>query len=314
MAKTILVSGGAGFLGANLCEALVERGDTVVCADNLITGRVQNINGLKNKPNFSFIECDITLTLPKQIAEIKYDAIANLASIGSPPKYFKFATETLMSGSVGTKNMLDLALRDNARFMHTSTSEVYGDPAVHPQTETYWGNVNPYGARSMYDESKRFAEALIWVYRRQKDLNTGVVRIFNTYGPKMDPNDGRVVSNFVIQALKGQPLTIYGEGQQTRSFCYVSDQINGLINMLDSDVEGPINIGNPGEFTMLELAKEVLNQTKSNSRLVHKPLPADDPAKRQPDITLAKQLLGWKPKVSLPEGLKPTIAYFRSAI
>jgi dTDP-glucose 4,6-dehydratase len=311
MAKTVLVSGGAGFLGANLCAALVDRGDTVVCVDNLLTGRKENIANLLDKQNFSFIECDITQPLSKAITNQKYDAVANLASVGSPPKYFKYAVETLMSGSVGTKQMLEIAKRDNARFLHTSTSEVYGNPSVHPQPESYWGNVNSYGARSMYDESKRFAEALIWVYRNQRNVNTGIVRIFNTYGPKMDPEDGRVVSNFIIQALKSEPITVYGEGKQTRSFCYVSDQIDGLLKLLDSDVEGPVNIGNPQEFTMIELAEKILKQTGSKSKLTYKPLPPDDPTQRKPDITLANKLLGWNPKISIDDGLKPTIEYFK---
>jgi dTDP-glucose 4,6-dehydratase len=312
--RNILVTGGAGFLGTNLCEALLAAGDKVVCADNLITGRRKNIASLETNENFSFIEADITKDLPASITGQKYDVIVNMASIGSPPKYFENAVSTLQSGSIGTHKMLELAERDNARFIHTSTSEVYGEPEVHPQPETYWGNVNSYGARSMYDESKRFAEALIWVYRNQKNVNTGIVRIFNTYGPHMDPEDGRVVSNFIIQALKGEPITIYGKGTQTRSFCYVSDQIAGIMALINSDVEGPVNVGNPVEFTMHELADKVLELTGSKSELVYKPLPPDDPTQRKPDITRAQEALHWAPKVPLEEGLKPTIEYFSAEL
>jgi dTDP-glucose 4,6-dehydratase len=312
--RKILISGGAGFLGSHLAKAYLDAGDAVVCVDNLSTGRRQNIAKLTPLPQFTFIEADITQDLPQAVTGQTYDIIANLASPASPPKYLKLSVETLMVGALGTKNLLDLAQRDNARFMQASTSEVYGDPEVHPQPETYWGNVNSYGARAMYDEAKRFAEALIWVYHHQKNVNTCMVRIFNTYGPHMDPEDGRVVSNFVIQALKNEPITMYGEGKQTRSFCYVSDQIEGMIKLIDSDQEGPINIGNPGEFTMLELAQKVIAQTKSTSKIVHQPLPPDDPTQRKPDITRAKTLLSWEPKVSLEEGLKPTIEYFRGQL
>lgn len=312
--RNILISGGAGFLGSNLCKAYLDKGDRVFCVDNLLTGRRQNIAALEKNKNFTFIKHDITEPLPDSITKQKYDIVANLASYGSPPKYFKYAIETLLVGATGTKQMLDLAERDGARFMHTSTSEVYGEPHVHPQPESYWGNVNSYGARSMYDESKRFAEALIWVYRKQRGVNTAIVRIFNTYGPNMDPEDGRVVSNFIIQALKNEPITIYGKGTQTRSFCYVDDQINGLIKLTESNEEGPINIGNPNEFTMLELAEKVLKLTGSKSTLTHKPLPPDDPSQRQPDITLAKERLGWESKVMLDEGLAPTIAYFKTQL
>jgi dTDP-glucose 4,6-dehydratase len=312
--RNILVAGGAGFLGSNLCKVLLDRGDRVVCIDNLCTGREKNIAGLRENPSFSFVKCDITSPLPDELASQKYDVIANLASPASPPKYVELAVETLLVGSAGTKNLLDLALASKARYVHTSTSEVYGDPVVHPQPESYWGNVNPYGDRSMYDESKRFSEALIRVYRYQKKLDTGVIRIFNTYGPNMDPEDGRVVSNFIIQALKAEPITMYGEGTQTRSFCYVDDQVNGIVKMIDGDLEGPVNIGNPDEFTMKELADKVLAQTGSASALTHRPLPPDDPGRRKPDITLAKEQLGWEPRVSLDEGLVPTIAYFKAEL
>jgi nucleoside-diphosphate-sugar epimerase len=313
--RTVLVAGGSGFLGSHLCKSLLDNGDAVVCVDNLCTGRRQNIAGLESDPNFTFIQHDITTTLPESITDKKYDVVTNLASPASPPKYVALAIETLLVGALGTKNMLDLALRDKARYVHTSTSEVYGEPLVHPQPESYWGNVNSYGARSMYDESKRFAEALIWVYRNQKQLNTGIVRIFNTYGPHMDPEDGRVVSNFIIQALKGEPITMYGDGTQTRSFCYVSDQINGIMALINSaTVEGPINVGNPDEFTMKELADKVLALTGSSSDIEYKPRPPDDPSQRKPDITHAKDQLNWKPVVPLGEGLKPTIDYFKTEL
>lgn len=312
--RTILIAGGAGFLGSHLCKALLDAGDSVVCVDNLCTGRAQNIAHLQDNPNFTFIEHDITKDLPDAITTRTYDVVANLASPASPPKYVELALETLLVGALGTKNMLDLALRNKARFIQTSTSEVYGEPEVHPQPESYWGNVNSYGARSMYDESKRFGEALIWVYRNQKQVNTGIVRIFNTYGPHMDPEDGRVVSNFIIQALKGEPITMYGDGTQTRSFCYVSDQIAGIVALINSDIEGPVNVGNPVEFTMNELAEKVISLTGSASSIEHKPRPPDDPTQRKPDITRAKEQLGWEPKVPLLQGLEPTIAYFKSEL
>ncbi len=313
MAK-VLLSGGAGFLGSHLAKALLDRGDSVVAVDNLSTGRRENIAELEKHPQFTYVEADITKPLPGEITAKKYDIVANLASPASPPKYLKLSVETLMVGALGTKNMLDIALRDNARFMQASTSEVYGDPTVHPQPEHYLGNVNSYGARAMYDESKRFAEALIWVYQNQKNANTCMVRIFNTYGPHMDPADGRVVSNFIMQALKNEPITMYGDGAQTRSFCYVSDQVAGMLKLVDSNEHGPINIGNPGEFTMLELAQKVVAKTGSSSKIVHEQLPPDDPTQRRPDITKAKKALGWEPKVSLDEGLEPTIAYFRTQL
>ena len=310
----VLIAGGAGFVGSHLAKAFLDKGDAVVSVDNLCTGRLENIAHLQDNPNFTHVDADITQDLPASITDQTYDIIANLASPASPPKYLRLSVETLMVGAIGTKNLLDLAVRDGARFMQASTSEVYGDPQVHPQPETYWGNVNSYGARAMYDESKRFAEALIWVYRNQKDANTCLVRIFNTYGPHMDPEDGRVVSNFVIQALKNEPITIYGEGQQTRSFCYVSDQIDGMIKLIESDEHDPINIGNPGEFTMIEFAEKVIAATGSSSQIVHKPLPPDDPTQRRPEITAAKEKLGWEPKVNLDEGLRPTIEYFKSQL
>jgi dTDP-glucose 4,6-dehydratase len=314
MSRRVLVAGGAGFLGSHLCEELLKKGYSVVCVDNLCTGRRNNIVKLENNTLFRFVESSITEKMPASVTSLTYDVVANLASPASPPQYTRLAVETLMVGSTGTKQLLDLAERDKARYIHTSTSEVYGDPLTNPQVETYWGNVNSYGARSMYDESKRFSEAMIWVYRNQKNVNTGVIRIFNTYGPNMDPEDGRVISNFIMQALKNEPITMYGDGQQTRSFCYASDQVAGLMAMIDCDEEGPINIGNPDEFNMQELADKVLGLTKSQSTIVRKPLPPDDPTQRKPDITRAQERLGWYPKVSLDEGLQVTIEYFKSCL
>ncbi len=311
MAITALVAGGAGFLGSHLCRAFLDRGYKVVCADNLVTGRRQNIAELEKNPDFTFVNCDVSEPLPKKVTEHTYGLVASLASPASIPKYEKYAVETLMVGSAGVKNLLDLAKRDNARFLHTSTSEVYGEPLVHPQLETYWGNVNSYGPRAMYDEAKRFAEALIWVYHHQHGVNTAVVRIFNTYGPHMDPEDGRVVSNFIMQAINNQSITMYGDGKQTRSFCYVSDQIKGLLKLIDSGQEGPINIGNPEEFTLLELAEKVIALTGSTSKIIHLEARPDDPTQRKPDITKAKELLDWVPSVRLEQGLAPTIEYFK---
>ncbi len=313
MSHRALVAGGAGFLGSHLCAALLARGTTVVCVDNLLTGRKVNIAQLELNPAFSFVKHDITRPLPTKVASQKYDLVVSMASPASIPKYEQYAVETLMVGSLGVKHLLDLAQRDNARFLHTSTSEVYGEPQVSPQPESYWGNVNSYGPRAMYDEAKRFAEALIWVYKHQYGVDTALVRIFNTYGPHMDPADGRVVSNFIVQALAGVPITVYGDGKQTRSFCYVSDQIAGLLQLIDSGQEGPINIGNPGEFTLLELAQKVIAQTDSASQLVFQSARPDDPTQRKPDIAKAQKLLGWKPVVALDEGLAKTIEYFRTA-
>lgn len=312
--RNILIAGGGGFVGSHLAKAFLDKGDAVVSVDNFCTGRPENIAALVDHPNFTSIEADITQPLPQSVTNKKYDVVANLASPASPPKYLKLSVETLMVGALGTQHLLDLALRDNARFMQASTSEVYGDPTVHPQPESYWGNVNSYGARAMYDEAKRFGEALIWVYRNQKNANTCLVRIFNTYGPHMDPQDGRVVSNFIIQALKNEPITMYGDGTQTRSFCYVSDQVEGMMELIESNEHDPINIGNPGEFTMIELAKKVITMTGSASKIVHMPLPPDDPTQRRPDITKAKELLDWEPKVALDAGLEPTISYFRTQL
>jgi nucleoside-diphosphate-sugar epimerase len=312
--KTILIAGGGGFLGSHLAAHFVENGDNVVVVDNFSTGRKANLVNLVGRPNYTIIEADITNSLPVDITNMKFDIIANLASPASPPHYQRLAIETLMVGSLGTQNLLDLARTNNARFFQASTSEVYGDPEVHPQPESYKGSVNSYGPRSMYDESKRYAEALIYAYREKYGISTGIIRIFNTYGPNMDPMDGRVVSNLIVQAIKNKPMTLYGDGNQTRSFCYVSDLINGFVRMIESDEEGPINLGNPNEFTIKQLAEEIVRLTGTTSKLVFEPLPGDDPMQRQPVIDKARKLLSWEPEVQLSEGLEKTIAYFRQTV
>lgn len=314
MSKTVLISGAAGFLGSYLCDHYLSKGCDVVAVDNLSTGSMANISHLNSEKNFQFINHDIVLDLPESITNKTYDLILNMASPASPPQYQRLAVETLEVGSVGTKNMLELAKRDKARFFHASTSEVYGDPEVHPQPESYKGSVNCYGPRSMYDESKRYAEALIYVYKTKYEVDTTIARFFNTYGPRMDADDGRVVSNFIVQALKGEPLTVYGDGLQTRSFCFVEDLINGIALLIDSNEAGPINLGNPGEFTMLELAEKILKLTSSKSELKHLPLPGDDPLQRKPVIELAQKKLNWTPTIQLEDGLIKTIEYFKSKI
>lgn len=309
--KTILVTGGAGFIGNHLCRKLLSDGQRVVCVDNLFSGRLENIKDLVGNKNFAFIKHDIVKPLKDKE---KFHEIYNLACIASPVGYQNKPVETLLVSSVGVKNILDLAIFAKAKFLQTSTSEVYGDPKVHPQKESYFGNVNPIGIRSCYDEGKRFAESLIFVYRRLYGLDAKVVRIFNTYGPNMHPTDGRVISNFLSQALNNKPITVYGDGSQTRSFCYVSDLVLGLIAMMESKESGPINLGNPGEFTILELAKVIIKLTKSGSKIIHKDLPGDDPTKRRPDITLAKNRLNWSPKVFLEEGLKLSLPYFKEML
>ena len=306
----ILITGGAGFLGSHLCDRLLADGHDLVCLDNLFTGSKDNIAHLLANPNFEFVRHDI-------IDPFKYevDQIYNLACPASPPHYQYNPIKTTKTSVMGAINCLGLAKRVKARVFQASTSEVYGDPTVHPQPESYWGNVNPIGRRSCYDEGKRCAETLFFDYHRENKVDIRVVRIFNTYGPRMHPNDGRVVSNFIVQALKGEPITIYGDGTQTRSFCYVDDLIEGFLRLMNQTATvGPINLGNPGEFTMLELAEQVLKLTKSKSKIVHQPLPADDPKQRRPDITLARKFLKWEPKVPLAEGLKKTIAYFRTKV
>lgn len=309
--KRILVTGGAGFLGSHLCERLLDDGHEVICVDNYFTGNRGNIADLLGNPRFEVMRHDITFPL-----YVEVDEIYNLACPASPIHYQRDPVQTTKTSVIGAINMLGLAKRVGAKIFQASTSEVYGDPDIHPQSESYWGRVNCIGPRSCYDEGKRCAETLFFDYRRQNDALIKVVRIFNTYGPKMHPNDGRVISNFIMQALRGDPITIYGDGKQTRSFCYVSDLIDAFVRMMDSDDElvGPINIGNPGEFTMIELANEIIALTDSESELVFKPLPADDPRQRQPDITQAKEKLGWEPRISLKGGLKPTIEYFKEFV
>ncbi|MCF7817189.1 MAG: SDR family oxidoreductase [Kiritimatiellales bacterium] len=305
--KRVLVTGGAGFLGSFLCERLLAEGCDVICMDNFFTGRKANIAHLINNPYFELMRHDVTFPF-----YVEVDEIYNLACPASPVHYQFDPVQTTKTSVHGAINVLGLAKRVKAKVFQASTSEVYGDPSVHPQPESYWGNVNPIGIRSCYDEGKRCAETLFFDYWRQHKLRIKVVRIFNTYGPRMHPNDGRVVSNFIMQALRGENITIYGDGSQTRSFCYVSDLIEGWIRLMATgdDVTGPINIGNPGEFTMIELAENVIELTGSKSKLVFEPLPADDPKQRKPDITLAKEKLGWEPKVQLREGLAKTIEYF----
>ncbi len=301
-----LVTGGAGFLGSHLCERLLNDGHEVICLDNYFTGRMANVAHLRDNKCFELIRHDVTEPILLEV-----DRIFNLACPASPIHYQFNPVKTIKTSVMGAINMLGLAKRVYARILQASTSEVYGDPAVHPQTEDYWGNVNPIGIRSCYDEGKRVAETLFMDYHRQNKVDIRIVRIFNTYGPRMLPNDGRVVSNFIVQALNGEDLTIYGDGSQTRSFCYVDDLIEGFVRMMNQDkIIGPVNIGNPGEFTMLELAKEVLDLTGSKSKIVYKPLPGDDPKMRRPDITLAKEALGWEPTIPLRKGLEKTIVYF----
>jgi UDP-glucuronate decarboxylase len=310
-AYRVLVTGGAGFLGSHLCERLLAGKYEVVCADNFFTGTRRNVAHLLGDPRFELLRHDITFPL-----YVEVDRIFNLACPASPVHYQFDPVQTTKTSVHGAINMLGLAKRVRARILQASTSEVYGDPEVHPQTEAYWGRVNPIGVRSCYDEGKRCAETLFFDYYRQHQLDIKVVRIFNTYGPRMHPSDGRVVSNFIVQALRGEDITIHGDGQQTRSFCYVDDMIDGIVRMMESpaDFPGPVNVGNPVEFTMLELAESVARLTASRSRLVFRPLPQDDPRQRQPDIRLARERLGWEPKVSLEDGLKETIGYFRKLL
>ena len=305
--QRVLVTGGAGFLGSHLCDKLIAAGYEVLCVDNLFTGNKENIRHLLDYPHFEFKCHDITEPLFEEV-----DQIYNLACPASPPHYQFDPIMTAKTCFFGALNMLGLAKRCKARILQASTSEVYGDPAVHPQPEKYRGNVNPIGIRSCYDEGKRIAETLFFDYHRHHNVDIRVVRIFNTYGPRMNPDDGRVVSNFIMQALHNEDITIYGDGRQTRSFCYVDDLINGMYRMMNvEDFSGPVNLGNPGEFTMLELAEKVIAKTKSKSKITFKPLPADDPTQRKPVITLAKEKLGWEPTVALDDGLERTIAYFR---
>jgi dTDP-glucose 4,6-dehydratase len=305
----VVITGGAGFLGSHLTDVLLARDDEVVAIDNLVTGSPANIAHLRDHPRHAFVHHDVSTYIG---VDGPVDAVMHFASPASPVDYLEMPIQTLKVGSLGTHNSLGLAMAKGARYLLASTSEVYGDPLVHPQAETYWGNVNPIGPRGVYDEAKRFAEAMTMAYHRAHGLDVGIARIFNTYGPRMRANDGRVVSNFLVQALQGRPLTVYGDGRQTRSFCYVDDEVRGIVALLDSGETGPINIGNPGEFTMLELAEQVLEVTGSRSEVVHEPLPVDDPQQRRPDITLARERLDWEPGVPLREGLERTASHFRA--
>lgn len=308
--RLVLVTGAAGFLGSHLCDALLMEGYRVVGVDNLCTGSRENIDHLKREPRFLFEQADITQ--PFDVGKVDY--VFNFASPASPVDYMRLGVETLLVGSAGTLNTLEIAKKYGAGYLHASTSECYGDPLVHPQAETYWGNVNPIGPRSVYDEAKRFSEAAVAAYQRYYGVNTHLVRIFNTYGPRLQPQDGRLISNLVMQALRGEPLTIYGDGSQTRSFCYCSDLIDGILRLAKSDEHDPVNIGNPEEWTILECAQEVQAVVGSRSQIVFMPLPQDDPMRRRPDITRARTLLGWSPKVALREGLERSLQYFNACI
>src|SRR5437870_5458603 len=307
----ILITGGAGFIGSHLCERFLAEGDDVICMDNFLTGAPDNVAHLFADRRFSFIQQDVTTYI---YVKGPLDAILHFASPASPVDYLELPIQTLKVGSLGTHKALGLAKAKGARFLLASTSEVYGDPLLHPQPESYWGNVNPVGPRGVYDEAKRFAEAMTMAYHRYHDLDTRIVRIFNTYGPRMRPRDGRVVSNFIVQALKGEPLTMYGDGSQTRSFCYVDDLIEGIVRLFQRGAPDPVNIGNPREFTVRDLAQLVLRLTGCKSPIVERPLPVDDPKVRQPDITRAHTLLAWEPRVTLEDGLRRTIDYFRAVI
>lgn len=311
MGKKILVTGGAGFLGSHLCERLLNEGNEVVCLDNYFTGQKSNVVHLLDNPYFELIRHDVTMPF-----FIEVDEIYNLACPASPIHYQYNPIKTVKTSVMGAINMLGLAKRIKAKILQASTSEVYGDPLVHPQTESYWGHVNPIGERACYDEGKRAAETLFVNYHKQNDVRIKIIRIFNTYGPRMHPNDGRVVSNFIVQALKGEDITVYGDGSQSRSFCYYSDLLDGMISLMNTgdDFTGPVNVGNPNEFTILQLAEKIISLCNSSSKIVWEPLPSDDPMQRQPDITLAKSKLGWEPKVQLEEGLIKTIEYFKTIV
>jgi dTDP-glucose 4,6-dehydratase len=306
----VLVTGAAGFLGSHLTDRLLGEGHSVIGVDNLSTGDLKNIGHLSREPRFHFEQHDICEPFGPDFSRGPVDYVFNMASPASPPEYLRLGIETLRVGSVGTENTLELAARHGAGYLHASTSECYGDPLQHPQTEEYWGHVNPVGPRSVYDESKRYAEALVMAYHRYRGVNTHLVRIFNTYGPRLQPSDGRVISNFLMQALRGEPLTVYGDGNQTRSFCYVDDLLEGILLLSKSNEHLPVNIGSPIEFTILECARAVLDVTGSKSELRFEPLPQDDPTRRRPDITKARTMLGWEPHVSLTEGLQKSLDFF----
>jgi dTDP-glucose 4,6-dehydratase len=306
----VLVTGAAGFLGSHLTDALLAEGNTVLGVDNLCTGSLRNLEQVRNESRFEFLEQDIS----KEFDPGQVDYIFNFASPASPVDYFRLGIETLMVGSMGTRNLLELARKYRAKFLHASTSECYGDPLVHPQTEDYWGHVNPVGPRSVYDEAKRFSEALVMAYHRYSGVDIRLVRIFNTYGPRLQKDDGRVISNFLMQALKGEDLTVYGDGSQTRSFCYVSDEIEGILGLSRTHEHMPVNIGNPTEWTILDCANAILQVTGSKSKIAFSALPQDDPIQRQPDITKARKLFGWEPKIDLETGLRLSLPYFKSCI
>jgi len=306
----VLVTGAAGFIGSHLTDTLLSEGQTVLGVDNLCTGSLENLRHLDHESRFEFLEHDIC----EEFDPGHVDYVFNFASPASPEDYTRLGTETLLVGSTGTRNALEIAKKYGARFLHASTSECYGDPNVHPQTEDYWGHVNPIGPRSVYDEAKRFSEALTMAYHRYFGVNTRLVRIFNTYGPRLQMNDGRVISNLLTQALKGEDLTIYGDGSQTRSFCYVSDEIEGILGLSRTEEHGPVNVGNPSEWTILECAKAVLRVTGSKSKITYRPLPQDDPAQRQPDISKARRLFGWEPKIDLETGLRLSLSYFKNCV
>ena len=310
--KRVLLTGAAGFVGSHLAERLLQDGFEVVGVDNLCTGRSGNLNAFQDHPSFSFVRADVSIDLPGSLLEQKWDWVMHFASPASPPKYDARPIETLLVNGEGTRKLLDLCAQTGASFFFASTSEVYGDPLVHPQPESYWGNVNPIGVRSIYDEGKRYGEALCFAYHRAKGVPIRVIRIFNTYGPRMDPEDGRVVTNLMFQALRGQPLTIYGDGRQTRSFQYVSDLMEGIVRFMKVDQTGPVNLGNPGEFSILEFAEKVRTLIPAAGPLEFRPLPGDDPKQRKPDITLAGTLLGWSPRVELDAGLRLTLDYFKN--
>jgi dTDP-glucose 4,6-dehydratase len=310
----ILVTGAAGFLGSHLTDRLLQEGHTVLGVDNFSTGDPENVAHLSGEPRFRLFEWDTCRPFPVEFDPGRLDYVFNFASPASPPEYLRLAIETLSVGAIGTRNMLDLAAKHGAGFLHASTSECYGDPLQHPQSEEYWGNVNPIGPRSVYDEAKRYAEALVMAYYRTRGVNTHLVRIFNTYGPRLHPSDGRVVSNFIMQALRGEPLTVYGNGKQTRSFCFVDDLIEGIVRLARSDEHLPVNIGNPNEFTILECAQTVLEVTGSKSVLRFEQLPEDEPIRRCPNIDKARRLLGWEPHVQLREGLTRSLDYFKSKL
>ncbi len=312
MTRSVLLTGAAGFVGSHLAERLLNDGFQVCGVDNLCTGRLKNLEAFRHHPRFEFVEADVVEALPDSIRSRNWDWVLHFASPASPPKYFAIPIETMRVGSEATRRLLEICREKGSRFFFASTSEVYGDPSIHPQPESYWGHVNPIGVRSIYDEAKRYGEAMTYAYHRAHGVDVRVIRIFNTYGPRMDPDDGRVVTNLMFQALRGDPMTIYGDGKQTRSFQYVSDLVDGIRRLMESNYVWPVNLGNPGEFTILEFAEKVRQLIETRSQQVFKELPMDDPKQRKPDIELAKKLLGWEPQVNLDQGLQMTLDYFKN--